>query len=577
MPFAKPIVFLAFALLVASCNEPEDEVCASCATDSLLRQAKEDIGAGQFKRAIDKCNEVVAAEPENVDGHFCLFIAHLGEMTNGINNLLSAIGSQLRVSDPTLAPAGFDAAVDAKPIIAGYFENFEDDMIEVDRQVQFLASQPDMTFQIVRFPVHLEFQRIAAYLNGSLGDYLPGELLLDLGGTWDKSEVLIVGSSFNGVLALIDYLMAHDLEVRRIPSGNTLSGLVAEVLVQNPSLLAFDPAESDARLNGTDEDKGFRKNIIAMLSYLSGRDDRFEDVVAPNEGLQEAIRVSAASDVTDPVVKWIDEDGDGNPEALEAKFLSDMLDQLTGVYVPRFALPFAGETFDAFYALANDLRVNAEKGGDPVRIVDLLESVRADIGSFAIIAPGYKEVPDLVALDLNPFLEETPALRDLFPYYYAAGDSYQLAYELEWAYTFTYLDPGVTTGYGEVVDWGTRYFDSSYRNWMNKDAFTHFDQGGVPALVGEPGIMLNDDGVDPAGYAQTLVYMALQDPSFGGLLHVNLDSLGGSGGMAKANHASVNEGLGRLFKYYCFNMGDSRYGLDLWFTFHTDCPSGSEN
>lgn len=58
---------------------------------------------------------------------------------------------------------------------------------------------------------------------------------------------------------------------------------------------------------------------------------------------------------------------------------------------------------------------------------------------------------------------------------------------------------------------------------------------------------------------------------------MNLAALGGTGGMAAANHASVNEALGRLFKYYCFNLGDTQYGWDFFFTFHTDCPTGSEN
>lgn len=46
MLFAKRIAYLAFALRVVSCNDPEEEVCESCTVDSLLRQAKEDIGAG---------------------------------------------------------------------------------------------------------------------------------------------------------------------------------------------------------------------------------------------------------------------------------------------------------------------------------------------------------------------------------------------------------------------------------------------------------------------------------------------------------------------------------------------------
>lgn len=576
MPFAKRTVLLAAALLVASCNDPEDEVCTDCAAESLLRQAKEDIGAGQFERAIEKCNTVVESDPESADGHYCLFIAHLGEMTNGVNNLLQAVGSQLPRTDPALAPAGFMKAIDAKPLIAGYFENFEDDMIAVDRQVQFLASRPALTFQIVRFPVHLEFQRIATFINNMSGDYLPGELLLDLGGTWDKSEVLLLGSAFNGVLAGIDYLMAHDLEVRRIPVSDTLSGVVAELLVQNPSLLAFDPAEADARLKGTAEEKGLRKNLIAMLSYLAGRDDDFEGVVAMNEGLQEAIRVSAAAAVTDPVVKWIDDDGDGNPEAIDARFLSEMVDQLSGVYVPRFPIPLAGATFDAFYAMAAALRKNAESGGDAVRIVEFLESLRGDLGSYLIIAPGFKEVPDLIALDLNPFVENTPPVRELFPYFYSAGGAYNLLYELEWAKACCVgLDPIVTTGYGDVYETGTRYFDAPWGGWRSKSSRAHFDVGGAP--VEQAGLGLTDDGVDPAGYAQTLVYVALQEPSFGGLLHLNLDSLGGSGGMAVADHASVNEGLARLFKYYCFNLGDSEYGMEIWFTFHTECPAGSEN
>ena len=560
------IVTVVGALLLAGCLEmgAEDE-CPSCEqaarSDAHIEQAKAFFAQGDYRRGTSQCRMALEEKADSADGHFCSVVGQVGLLVGHVSELMN-------MAYMDLSPASVMPMSDPKPLVVGLLDSLERTMMSLDQDLHALASLEEPTFYVPSAPMALKV--------GSLGNsfYHPShELTFNLGGTWDKTQILLLGAGVNGVQAILDYALAHSLKTAGKLESQGPS-LYAEAFVRSPSLLLFDTdSESQARLTGNEQRKGLANDVIAMLSYLYGREDEIEDVAPANTGLREAIRLSAASEVTEPVMGWTDRNGDGHPEGVRIEFLSDMIAQVTGVSIPLFVNVFSPDTMDRFYALLGDLMENIEGQGDPVGVAELLESARQDIWGFLpAIGPAVRPVPDLVYLSPGDFLADPLPVRRMMPYFFSnlvhGYVDYVLLYE-----TKRYDD-----WYDET---SVEYYRFAWGTWRAQryDDFRIFPEENLEhaqsdEFVPMPTLELADDGLRPDAVSPILPYLAYQSPSFGGLLWLNPLAFDDGFQVAPASQASLNTSVARAIQYYCVNLSpfySSAYYTYTLDTFFGDC------
>jgi hypothetical protein len=566
-----PKVLAVLALLVAACTAEEPATaCKACdQAAALVSLGRTDLAWGRFDAAIEHCAGAVEKQPGNDEARYCLTVAHVAHLGGGVESLATMIAPAFAPGPRTQA-AGYRRLLDARSMIDTYFAAILDDIRAADGQIEALAGREGVSFQIDKVPVRIDIKGLAAALNGTQdGGDVPPFLEFDLGGTWDQSDVLLLGTLFNAVLAAADYGLAHDFRLSGLPDEFS-EAAIARMLLENPALLAFS-TELGAQdgLYGSATRKGLRGDLIAVTSYLSGRTYALPGTAGANAGLRAAIAASATAAKSDAVIKWTDDNGDGCPEALEVKLLKQLAGQLGGFLGP-IEVGISPTTCAAFFEFAAAARDNLEAKGAPVSPRALLEGLRADVGGdLGIPQLADKPVPDLVRLDAGAFVRAPVPVRDLLPYFFE--DRF-----------FDVIDnPGFL--YEEEVSlFGgfERYFYSfSAHDWDFDAARGHFLDlpAGPFAALGAPPQALADDGVDPDGDLLVLYYVGWQSPSFGGLLELNPAALGGTGGFAPATLQTLNDATARVARYYCIELVNPSYAdyypdrYEMW-PFKAACP-----
>ena len=528
-------------LLLSACDEGEEvSSCIECAEAEVhIAQANDFFANGDYRRGVTQCARALEAHPASSEARFCRVVGEVGRMSGHVNELLGLF---------ILQSAPVQPMMDVKPLLSSLVQSLERSMATVDADIEVLSSVEQPLVHIPSVPIAIEV--------GTLGNYFHSAtdtVRFDLGGTWDKTQLLLLGAGINAVQAVLDYGLAHTLRIDKMPQST--AGMLPEILVRNPALLTFDQhdEEMEERLYGSDSRKGLRNDIIAVLSYLHGREEGLEGVAGANVGLREAIRQSAASEVTEPVMKWYDGNGDGHPEGVRIEFLAEILQQVAGYGVPLFPNIFSPDTMDSFYAWLGDLMENIEDDADPVALVDLLEGLRQDLGMLLPdIGPVVREVPDLFYVDPGTFLLEPLPVRAMMPYFFASTGGY---YSNVPPYYFLY-ETKMYEPYGSHI----RYFSfASGTRQTRSDHFRMFPASEMEAAESDefvplPDLELADDGVRPDDIARALPYLALQSPSFGGLLWLNVRAFDGGYQIGPAGLASFNTAAARTLKYYCIDL-----------------------
>lgn len=560
MRFPTFLVLAAAALVFTGCLEDDPSSGVECSTAcERVNAAKVDISDGRFAEAVDRCVLALRDEPNYTPARYCILVARVGLLSEGINTIFDKINLLIGMAP---SPAAFQPKIDMKHYLDDWVSEIEDDMRAIDEQVYYLAAVSGATFNVAHVPIVLKTRAIS--LDGTLQGSLFDVYEIDLGGTWDSSEVLLLGALFNLSSLGLDYMMAHNMVVDKITNESGLDAFVAALLIENPELAAFDEDEvSTGRIFGDDTYKGLRGDLIAAASYLAGRESSLEGIAGANGGLREAIKRSAASEVTDAVIQWIDKDGDGNPEAIEGPIV-EQVSALFDLPVSRVPTFLSGETFDAFYLFAGQVRDNAELGGDAVPTQPVLEALRIDAAKLITSPLLEVEVPALLALDTAAFLEQPLPVRRLLPYFFRDDGCF-------------------CTNYGLLGEWEMygnppqkRYYDFTWGYYENTpvDVGKHFlalNADAFPSFTVLPSLALPDDGVNPDVTVNQIPVLAFQQPSFGGLVHLDLTAMGGKA-EGEATQASINEAIARLMKHYCVHtVYDGGIFNGRSFTFEDSC------
>lgn len=222
----------------------------------------------------------------------------------------------------------------------------------------------------------------------------------------------------------------------------------------------------------------------------------------------------------------------------------------------KYCVLLSVETWRRFVALGKALRDNIEVGSNPVALRGALQALADDLRA---VDPNLRltqrPAPDVVALDFGAFVKAPPYLSDLLPYYFTFSTAatttvrFDLAVELESYEAETgesFVQKGGYEAYRGAVG------DFEHFRYATPDAFAAgvtvvaytFRQMSVPLEVAA-------DGVSADEKSPALLYIALQDPSFGQWLA--MDSTG-QGAFASPDNAAFNKALANLVKYYCLDL-----------------------
>lgn len=512
----------------------------------LIESAKSDLASKDYHAALQKCLEAEQLDDTLAEAKYCILLANLGALVMSVEAVVGLFAAQL-------SPAEYQAgAFNVKQIVSSILSDIEDQMRYIDIYAAKLAAFKDPTITLDAFPIHLDLDD----LNDVTGDSVAGsgEVSLNLRGTWDKSEVMLLGAAVNGVQGVLDYLLSHKLVLHSTDFDFDSTEGVARLFDFNPNLLVADPADKD-RIDGDDDKrKGLKNDILAMLSFFVGRDSDLEHVGPKHGGLVQAIKESAEAARPDAIIQWLDIDSDGYPEKIRVPALEEALDDVNRTDGP-FENPLSKVSWNKLVSLGKALRDNIEHGSAPVALRGALQALADDMrakGSDFRLA--YRPVPDIVALDLHAFLKAPPYLSDLVPYYFTyttattAVVRYDLAFEVE---TYDegsdewFVAKGGFEAYRGVGDFAHFSYDTP-DEFSASVTVAAYDFG---VFAAPP--MIAADGISPDTRSPQLYYVALQDPGFGGLFTGDPT---GQGDYGPLDSAAFNRALARLVKYYCIDL-----------------------
>jgi hypothetical protein len=534
--------------------------------DSLVALAKIDMGNAQFAKALTKCRKAVELEANHVEANYCIVTANLGAMVSTVSNIINLISSQT-------APA-INPLVDGKSLLGSVLTEIEEQMAEIDRHAFILVGMNDPLFKIAKLPLALDISSIMDLA----GVDFTGNETIDLKGTWDSTQLHLIGGAFNSVQAILDYLFAHNLTIDKLAAPKFTAEGLAIFMYDNPKLLHLD-ADTDSldRMAGTGKWKGPKLGFLSALSYLVGRDAALERVAPANDGLVGAIKASATSNDSSRIIIWTDADGNGIPEKIAVPAIGEMnasitIDGETTEVDSEVENSISVALWLELIQLGKDIRDNIEgSGAAPYQVKPIVTSIFDEIAGSDSAVEGLAEtfevteqevrdflaveLPDLIYVNPGEFLAAPSGIRDLFPYYfeYTIGEvtKKSLAFEVE-----HYRD-GVTAAIekrGQIFETATD----------DHDHFVYPEDGVTFAFTHFPGLVMGDlkvfaDGIATSETFKKAYYVRLQDSSLGGLLHLNLSSLnledgtdpvGDPEGVAKPNAYGFNRGLNGLIRHY---------------------------
>ena len=538
---------------------------------------QEYIAVQNYSVALRTARSDIAADPDDSDGYYCLVAANMGSILRTVSGLLDLAASQMSATTSM-------SSTDIKGIALVFLEEIQDSIAEIDSASHALAGMDSPTFTIDRFPLSMDPGSLVELFGLDEGD-LPGEvdldseLYVDLRCTWDLSHVHLLASTLNGVQALLNYALGHKLEldISSATSMEFTSEGIARFLLHNPRFLNADLRDI-GRWTGDNMYKGLDGDLIAMLSYLFGRDTDLEGIAPATDGLLAAIRASAASDVKDPVIRW-EVDGNGNPSLASIPALAPL--GIQSEY--PFRLP--AELVDAAVELGTDILANIEHQSAAVELKPFLDALQTyaannkhrmeslfdNPSAVSRLTDNGVAVPNLISLNPGVFLADPIALRAMFPYYFAYAteepegedpiDYNRAGMAIEYESWLEYQSAGEVTaavswitGAGDAVtdpvgliSWDHFEFDAE--NYASVVTFQIPGVSDAKALD----LFLPADDVAASEWAPHLVYILFQDPTFGGLLEVNPAALNLTSD-ATENYG-FNESLNALLDHFCINTG----------------------
>jgi hypothetical protein len=565
---------VASVLFLGACGSDDNAVTKVTATQ-LVAQAKKDIANKDYAAALAKCLKAEEKDDTYDEAKYCVLASEMGALMQSVSAIIGLIASQVN------APAYQPQAFNVKSIVSSILSDIETQMQYIDRYSYKLAAMDNPHFQIDDFPLSLDPKDLIDLI-GSSDVVVKGDLALNMKGTWDKSEVMVLGATINGVQGVLDYLLAHKLVLASTDISFDSTSGVAEFLHNNPDLLAKD-ATDESRLKGDgDKHKGLKNDVLAALSFLVGRASDLELVAPKNDGLVAAIKQSAAEAKSGAykaqVVKWVDADGDGIPEAIGLPAINDLKNSIVDKdgkpYIEKDTIdnPLKKASWDAILAFGKALRDNVEKGGAPVALKAPLQAIVDDlVVDHADTRILKKPVPDMLAINPGAFFAAPKYVKEMLPYYFqynttkdTAKTIWELALEEEQFDVSTAISKfyvaGVT-GTALQADWAHFAYPAAATLFVTPvtvmTGFTFGDFAAAPAAIAA-------DGVTATAKTPHLYYIALQDPAIGGLLEA--DTAFGGAYAKVADNKVFNTGLNKLLKYYCLDFNTEDAAGDTGFT-----------
>lgn len=559
-------VMLTGTLFISACDGTTEEKTVLSA-QGLVDAAKADIAAKDYAAALQKCLTAEEKDDTLAEAKYCVMLANVGALVQSVSAIIGLVASQL-------SPAEYQAnAFNVKSIVSSILSDIEGQMRYIDIYAAKLAAFEDPTITLEDFPLGLDPKDLLDLIGDSV--QVSGDLSLNMKGTWDKSEVMVMGTAVNGVQGLLDYLLAHKLVLASTDINFDSTEGVANFLFNNPDLLIADSADK-SRIDGDgDKRKGVKNDVLAALSFAVGRDSDLDKVAPKNGGLVEAIKQSAAAARADAVVVWVDKDKDGIPEEVGLPAINDIKDNIKDadgkplIEGDTFENPLSKETWDVIIALGKDVRDNVEAdGGDAIALQPVLQAIADEAlaeDAVSTVRLLHRPVPNLLGINPGAFFKSPKYIAELVPYYFqyttnATTDlRADIAIEIE-----TYVS--ATTWFNEKAG------VEAYKGPVSD--FTHFDYVANDVLSGDVTVAaydfgdftvptkINEDGVKADVKSPILFQIALQDAGLGGLLQ---GAPAADGAFGELDNAKLNKGLAQLIKYYCldFNVADATEDSDL--------------
>lgn len=380
---------------------------------------------------------------------------------------IDSLGSLIETAQGFAAPGLLPMQTDFRSFVDGVLSDVTSGLEDIAKVVSLIRnSEGEAYVNIPAVPLGFDPSLI--------DDSLPADLSVDLGGGWDRVELLAIGSLANGLLGVVDLIFAHSLKV----TLTDLTGLVDEIstaniaflFVNNPDLLGLDTPEK------MDSAETYFK---VALDLLVGEADG-----APgSRGLLLEIEAEMAeSDQAGDIIVFndVNEDGQVSPDdTLDLKFVSQLIgeiedleegDEIVSVPFERtvwVALVDLGRALNANlnggaeFSLAKYLSAAVDGQADGTKYLweELQEEVADNADGTALEGefdfPG--ELPDLqdwIYLDPKAYFAAPLPIRNLLPAvtkFTQDGDSiYELALECELGYTAEqFANPEASGGLSE--------------------------------------------------------------------------------------------------------------------------------
>lgn len=585
---------------------------AGCGKTEETRAAKRYSGAGvKDGVAVQKCLDALADGDFNLaqeavvkyDGqaeyyveNYCGLLADTQKLIDDVGGLISLVASLA----PGLAPAtDFRALIE--PALAPIMETVE----SLQGRAELIAGideLPEITVESL--PLALD---LSALIDG-----VPPDLEVNLRGRWDRTEALALAAAPAAVLGVLDFVLAHKLEVDNLSINFASSADVAKFAVNNPNLLALDSGRTAQVGKAKD---WFIRALTAAVATQGGllgsieaelKDglDHSNDVVrfvdadgdgAASEGDKIVLKV-----VEDLAADIGDLDGDGEDDLTpDDSTLTNPLDRAIWVDIVKFG---------------TDLKANLE-GGNKLSLFSYLKGEgdlwgRLQRGS---IDKGYGELADIenwIALDPKAYFASPKGVRELLfavaattvtdgtplakevelvdiaiecELSYSAEDwanpsNTRLAADSAWrdlcgtpnpagdsAVMLKHVFFGVTDATSDPAHFEFSAYATApatitavadlYATDATELAGLFLDQLAFYEGIGTGDVDVPADGYvpvnDPAAHNDGLLYIAMQDPGFAGVLQLDLS---GAGNHKVATQSSLNELIAMVWTKFGGNL-----------------------
>lgn len=385
-------------------------------------------------------------------------IAALKSGVDALAPLIDLVASQLA---PGLAGGLLPAQADFRTLVQNLLQPIIDNLEDLSEYAPVIQDAPDAYVNIPSVPLELD--------PSALDDSLPADIEMDLGGGWDRPELLAIGSLSNAILGIIDFLFAHSLKLSLgdLDDLNSSAGIAA-FIAKSEQLLSLDtPKRVDAA----------KERFIAALDFIVGKADAGQG----KEGLLAAIEAEMVADPEQAgdIIIFKDDDKSGNVsenDTLVLKFIADLVDN-PDLELERgdevISVPFVRDVWVALTELGRALNDNlgggaqfslgkylsAKLDGKPAGTKYLWEELQEEVandldataseGSFDFPGP-LSDIEDWVHLNPKAYFANPVALRNLLPaitmLQFGTKVEYEFALECELGFTAAQFANPSTSG-----------------------------------------------------------------------------------------------------------------------------------